>query len=155
MTNIPYNRKRHIELLKQETKVLNENKSFFKENRKEALELSRYSANISHHFVWEDRFEIASVMEDFLSKKIDAHEFHDSVFGLRRKHLEKCNRFLSKLVSEEIKDFCPNKDAYKLEGLLSVLYFECEHFETNFDEAELYTSIENVFLKVQKILNEE
>lgn len=155
MTNINYNLKRHIELLKQKKKVLNEKKSFLKENLKEALELSEYSANVSQHIVWEDRFEIASVMEDFLSKKIDAHEFHDSVFGLRRKHLEKCNRFLSKLVSEEIKDFCPNKDAHKLKGFLSGLYFECEHFETNFDEAELYTSIENGFLNFQKALNEE
>ncbi len=155
MTNINYNLKRHIELLKQKKKVLNEKKSFLKENLKEALELSEYSANVSQHIVWEDRFEIASVMEDFLSKKIDAHEFHDSVFGLRRKHLEKCNRFLSKLVSEEIKDFCPNKDAHKLKGFLSGLYFDCEHFETNFDEAELYTSIENGFLNFQKALNEE
>ncbi len=155
MTNINYNLKRHIELLKQKKKVLNEKKSFLKENLKEALELSEYSANVSQHIVWEDRFEIASVMEDFLSKKIDAHEFHDSVFGLRRKHLEKCNRFLSKLVSEEIKDFCPNKEAHKLKGFLSGLYFDCEHFETNFDEAELYTSIENGFLNFQKALNEE
>ena len=105
--------------------------------------------------MWEDRFEIASVMEDFLSKKINAHEFHDSVFGLHRKHLEKCKRFLSKLVSEEIKDFCPNKNSHKLKGFLSALYFECEHFETNFDEAELYTSIENGFFEFQIILNEE
>ena len=107
MTNINYNLKRHIELLNQEKK------SFLKENPKDALELSEYSANVSQHIVWEDRFEISSVMEDFLSKKIDAHEFHDSVFGLRRKHLEKCKRFLSKLVSEEIKDFCPNKNTPK------------------------------------------
>ena len=155
MTNTNYNLKRHIELLKQEKKVLNEKKSFLKENLKEYLELIKYSANVSQHIVWEDRFEIASVMEDFLSKKIDAHEFHDSVFGLRRIHNIKCHRFLSKLVSEKIKDFYPNKDAYKLKHLLSILYCNCEHFETNFDEAELYTSIENAFLKFQKILNEE
>lgn len=125
------------------------------ENPKEALELIKYNAKVSQHIVWEDRFEIASVMENFLSKKINAHEFHDSVFGLRRKHSEKCKRFLSKLVSEEIKDFCPNKNAPKLKGFLSALCFECEHFETNFDEAELYTSIENGFLKFQKALNKE
>jgi len=68
--------------------------------------------------MWEDRFEIASVMEDFLSKKMDAHEFHDNVFGLRRKPSEKCKTFLSKLVLEKIKDFCPNKNVHKLEGLL-------------------------------------
>ena len=94
MININYNLKRHIELLKQEKKILNEKKSFLKENPKEALELIKYGAKVSQHIVWEDRFEIASVMEDFLSKKINAHEFHDSVFGLCRQHLEKCKRFL-------------------------------------------------------------
>ena len=94
-----------------------------KKNPKEALELIKYGAKVSQHIVWEDRFEIASVMEDFLSKKINAHEFHDSVFGLRRKHSEKCKRFLSKLVSEEIKDFCPNKNAHKLKRIFIGLVF--------------------------------
>nr|YP_010282934.1 hypothetical protein MKT70_pgp101 [Nitzschia ovalis]YP_010282999.1 hypothetical protein MKT70_pgp036 [Nitzschia ovalis]ULD15698.1 hypothetical protein [Nitzschia ovalis]ULD15763.1 hypothetical protein [Nitzschia ovalis] len=155
MINVHYNLKRHIELLKQEKKIRNKNKDFFKENPKEALELSSYDAEVDNHIVWENRFEIASVMENFLSKKIDAHEFHDSVFGLRRKHLERCDRFLLKLALEEIKDFYPNKNSHKLQGFLSVLYFECEYFETNFDEAELYTSIEDKFSKFQKVLNEE
>ena len=147
MININYNLKRHIELLKQ--------KPLFRENPKETLELNEYGAIVDQHIDWEDRFEIASVMQNFLSKKIDAHEFHDSVFELRNKHLEKCEIFLSKLVSEEIKDFCPDKNSYKLKRFLSALYFDCEHFETEFDEAELYTSIENKFLKFQIILNEE
>ena len=155
MTNINYNLKRHIELLKQKKKVLNEKKSFLKENLKEALELSEYSANVSQHIGWEDRFEIASVMEDFLNKKIDAYEFHDSVFGLRRNHIDKCEKFLSKLVSGEIKEFFPNKESYKFKGFLSSLYFECEHFEMNWDEERFYNSIRNGFLKFQKILNEE
>ena len=50
-----------------------------------------------------------------------------------------------------IKDFCPNKNAPKLEGFLSALYFECEHFETKFDEIELSTSIENGFFKFKII----
>jgi len=79
---------------------------------------------------------------------MNGQEFHDSVFGLRRKHL-------AKLVSAEIKDFFPTKKSYKLKGFLSSLYFKCEHFETNFDKDELYTSIGNGFLKFQKILNEE
>ncbi len=94
-------------------------------------------------------------MEDFLSKKINAHDFHDSVFGLRRKHIEKCDRFLSKLVSGEIKDFCPNKNSHKTGAILSTLYFDCEAFETNFDEAEFYTSIEDIFFHFQISLNEE
>ena len=152
MIHFNYNLKRHIELLKQRKKILNEKKSFWKENPKESSELLNYGAQVDEHIQWEERFEIASVMENFLSKKINAHEFHDSVLGLRRKHLEKCKRFESKLVSGEIKDFCPNKNAHKLKGFLSALYFECEHFETNFDEAELYTSIENGFFKFQNFL---
>ena len=155
MSDLTYNLKKHIELLKQKEETQNQKKSFLKEKPKEALELIKYGAKVNQHLNWEDRFEIASVIQNFLSKKIDAHEFHDSVFGLRRKNLEKCKRFLLKLVSEEIKDFCPNKNAHKLKGFLSALYFECEHFETNFDEAELYTSIENGFFKFQIILNEE
>jgi hypothetical protein len=94
-------------------------------------------------------------MQAFLNKEIDAQEFHDSVFGLRCKHLAKCDKFLSKLVSEEIKDFFPTKESYKLKGFLSTLYFKCEHFETNFNEDELYTSIGNGFLKFQNFLNRE
>ena len=155
MADINYNLKRHIELLKRKEKVISQNKSFFKENRTESLELSEYSAVVSQHIFWEDRFEVASVIQAFLNKEMDGQEFHDSVFGLRRKHLAKCDKFLSKLVYGEIKYFFPNKNSNKLKGFLSSLYFECEHFEMNFDEEEFYTSIRNGFLKFQKILNEE
>jgi hypothetical protein len=152
MNDINYNLKRHVELLKRKEKIISQNESFFKENRTESLELSKYSAAVSQHIFWEDRFEVASVIQAFLNKEMDGQEFHDSVFGLRRKHLAKCDKFLSRLVSEEIKDFYPTKESYKLRGFLSALYFECEHFETNFDEDELYTSIRTGFLKFQKIL---
>ena len=155
MADINYNLKRHIELLKRKEKVISQNKSFFKENRTESLELSEYSAAVSQHIFWEDRFEVASVIQAFLNKEMDGQEFHDSVFGLRRNHIDKCDKFLSKLVSEEIKEFFPNKESYKFKGFLSFLYFECEHFEMNWDEERFYNSIRNGFLKFQKILNEE
>lgn len=155
MTNLKYNLERHIELLKKEKNIRNEKKSFLKENRKEAFELLDYNIHVEEHIEWEERFEIASVIENFLDKQINAHEFHDCVFGLRRKHIQKCERFLLKLVSEEIKNFYPNKNALKVKGFLSALYFECEHFETNFNEEELYNSIKSGFFKFQKILNEE
>ena len=75
------------------------------------------------------------------------------MLGLRRKNIEKWDIFLSKLDSGEIEDFCPNKSAHKLKGFLSYLYFECEHFETNFDEVELYNSIENGYFNFQIALN--
>jgi hypothetical protein len=92
------------------------------------LELSQYNTAVDLHIFWEDRFEVTSLIQTFLNKEINAEEFHDSVFGLRRIHIAKCNQFLSKLVSEEIKEFFPTKESYKLKGFLSSLYFECELF---------------------------
>jgi hypothetical protein len=155
MNVINYNFTRHIELLNHQKNVISKDKSFFKENQVEFLELSRYNAAVDQHIFWENRFEVASLIQTFLNKKINAKEFHDSVFGLRRNHIDKCNKFLSKLVSEEIKEFFPNKESYKLKGFLSSLYFECEHFEMNWDEERFYNSIRNGFLKFQKILSEE
>jgi hypothetical protein len=155
MNGISYNLKRHIELLNHQKKVRSQNKSFLKENQAEFLELLKYNAAVDQHIFWENRFEVASLIQTFLNKEIDAEEFHDSVFGLRRTHRIKCDKFLSRLVSGEIKEFFPNKESYKLKGFLSSLYFECEHFEMNWDEETFYNSIRNGFLKFQKILNEE
>jgi hypothetical protein len=152
MNIISYNIKRHIELLKYEKKVKSQNKSFFKENQIEFLELSKYDAAVDQHIFWENHFEVASLIQAFLNKEIDGEGFHDSVFGLRSNHIAKCEKFLSKLVSEDIKEFFPNEKSYKLKGFLSSLYFECEHFEMNFDEEEFYTSVRNYFLKFQKII---
>jgi hypothetical protein len=152
---IRYNFKRHIELLNHQKKVLSQHRSFFEENQEEFLELSKYNGVIDQHIFWENRFEVASIIKTFLNKKIDAHEFHDSVFGLRRNHIEKCNRFLSQLLSEEIKEFVPNKESYKLKRFLSSLYFECEHFEMDWDEKKFYNSIRNGFVKMQDVLEED
>lgn len=64
--------------------------------------------------------------------------------------------WIIKLVSEaeEIENFFPNKESYKLSSFLSFLYFECGHFEVNFDEEELYISIQDAFLKFQNFFVE-
>lgn len=154
MNDINYTLERHIELLKFEQ----QNKSFFKENTAEYLELSRYNSVVDQHIFWENRFKVGLLMQDFLNRKIDAEELWDSVSGLRRNHIIECNKFLSKLVSEEIKYFSPNKKASKLKGFLSSLYFECEDYIDNIDEydnGEFYNSIQNGFLKYQEALKEE
>ena len=81
--------------------------------------------------------EIAWLLQTFLNKEITALKFHDRVFALRRNHLEKIKKFRSKLASGEIKEFFPDKEAYKLKG---------EHFEMHW---------QNGFLNLQEILNEE
>lgn len=150
-----YNLKRHIELLNREKKLLSQDKYLIHENRAEFLELIEYGAAVESHILWEDRFEVASLIQTFLNKEINAMEFHDSVFGLRNTHHYKRDEFLSKLVSEEIKGFFPNQKSYKVAGFLSYLYSECDYFEMDWDKETLYNSIRNQCLDFQKTLNEE
>ena len=126
-----YNLKRHIELLNCQKNVLSQGKSFLKQNKTEFWELKKYDQAVNSHIAWEKRFKIASLIETFLNKEINAVEFHDLVFELRRNYLDESNKFRSRLVSGEIKEFFPKKESYKIEGFLSFLYFECENFEMN------------------------
>jgi len=94
-------------LLKYKENFRSQNKSFFKEAPQECLELAKYNIAVEQHIFWDERFEVASVIQAFLNKEMDGEEFHDGIFGLRRKHLAKCDKFLSELVleKEELKNF--------------------------------------------------
>ena len=78
MNVISYNLKRHIELLNHQKNVISQDKSFFKENQAEFLELSRYNAAVDQHIFWENRFEVASLIQTFLNKEINAISFYRS-----------------------------------------------------------------------------
>lgn len=155
MNNLTYNLERHVELLKKEKKLLIEKKDFFKENPAEALELINYDISVEEHIFWENRFQVAWFMQCFLNKKIDVDEFHDIVYALRKDYLDKSEKFREKLIGQEIKYFFPNKKAYKLQGFLSSLFFECEDFEMSSGTEEFYNAIQNKFLKLEKILDED
>ena len=62
MNLISYNLKKHIELLNHQKNVISQDKSFFKENQAEFLELSRYNVAVDQHIFWENRFEVASLI---------------------------------------------------------------------------------------------
>lgn len=152
MEKIIYDLKRHVELLNVEKDILSQHKSFYNEKPTEFFELLKYDIIIERDIFWEERFKVQSLLESFLNKEIDPYEFHDSVFGLHRLHLEKCKKFRSKLFSGEITEYVPNKESYKLKGFLESLYGVCEHFEMDWNEKEFYDTIENGFLKFQKVL---
>ena len=112
---------------------------------------------MEQHIFWQDRYKVALLMEDFLNKKIDGEELCDQVYGLRSRLVETYKQFRLELTSdsEKIKAFQPDEKAKKLRGFLTTVYCECEHFDDDYENEELYTFIEYVFLKFQKILNEE
>jgi hypothetical protein len=152
-----YNQKRHIELLKRSQDLKNQRKNLFIENQEEDLELSKYNTIVAEYIFWQDRDQVALLMEDFLNKKIYGEEFCGQIYGLRRKLINTCEKFKLELISssEKIQDFQPDGKAKKLSGFLTGLFCECDHFMENYENDEFYTSIKTGFLNFQKALNEE
>lgn len=154
-----YNQKRHIELLKRSQDLKNQRKNLFIENPEEDFELSEYNITVEEHVFWQDRDQVALLMENFLNKKIDGELFCDQIYGLRCKLINTCEKFKLELISssEKIKDFQPDGRSKKLSGFLTDLYCECEYFAEaeDYQNEEFYDSIKDCFLKLQKALNEE
>ena len=150
-----YDKKRHIQLLKRLQDLKNQGKNLFIENREEDFELSEYNIAVEEHIFWQDRYQVALSMEDFLNRKIDGKELCGRVYGLRRKLINTCEKFTLELSSGKVKDFQPDGRSKKLSGFLTGLYCECEHFAEDYENDEFYTSIKNGFLNFQKALNEE
>ena len=119
------------------------------------MELSEYNAIIDRHIFWKNRFEVALLLQTFIKKEMSPEKFRDNIFKLRYNHIEQCKKFQEKLISGEIEKFVPNEQSYKLKGFLSTLYFECKNFKMGSDEKVFYNSIQNGFLNLQIILNEE
>nr|YP_010448046.1 hypothetical protein NRL27_pgp011 [Nitzschia dubiiformis]UTQ75527.1 hypothetical protein [Nitzschia dubiiformis] len=152
-------KKKNIELLKRSQDLKNQKKNLFIKNQEEDFELSEYNIAVEEHIFWQDRDQVALLMEDFLNKKIDSELFSDQVYGLHRKLINTCEKFKLELTSssEKIKDFQPDGRSKKLSGFLTDLYCECEYFTEaeDYQNKKFYDSIKNGFLNFQKYLNEE
>lgn len=101
-------------LLKRSQYLKKQGKSLFRENPKEDFELSKYNITVEEHIFWQDRYQVASLMEDFLNRKINGEEFCDGVYGLRWKLINSCKKFNIDLGSERLKDFQPDVRGKKL-----------------------------------------
>ena len=150
-----YNQKRHIQLLKRSQNLKNYGKNLHIENPEEGFKLSKYNIAIERYIFWQDRYQVALLMENFLNRKINGEKLCNRVYGFRRRFINACEKFKLELSSEKIKDFQPNERSKKLNGFLTGLYCECEHFDNDYENNEFYNSIKNPFLNFQKALNEE
>jgi hypothetical protein len=65
-----YNQKRHIQLLKRSQDLKNQGKNLFIENREEDFELSKYNIAVAEQIFWQDRYQVALLMEDFLNYRL-------------------------------------------------------------------------------------
>ena len=141
--------------MKHSQDLKNQGRDLFLESRKEDLELSQYKIAVERHIFWQERYQVALWMEDFLNRKIDGEEFCDRVDGLRRKLINACEKFELDLSSGKIKDFQPDERSKKLRGFLTGFFCECENFMGDYENEEFYTSIKNGVLNLQKVWNEE
>jgi hypothetical protein len=147
-----YNQKRHIQLLQRSQDL---KKNLFLENREEDFELSEYNIAVEEHIFWQYRYQVASLMENFLNRKINGEKFCDRVFGFRRELMNRYDKFLLELSSGKVKDFQPDERSKKLSGFLTGLFCYCDDFMEDYENEEFSTAIQNGFLNFQKALNEE
>ena len=147
-----YNQDKHVQLLKRSKDLKNKDKYLEKD---EYSELLHYNVVIEHHLFWEQRYQVYKLMQNFLNNTIDGDELASSVFGFRRNLMNSTDQFLSQLVAGEIKGFQPDSRSEIFKGFLSGLFTLCDEFMEDYENPEFYTSIQNGFLKFEKVLNEE
>ena len=150
-----YNQQRHIQLLKRSQDFKDQGKWFSKESPEEDLELSSYNIAVEENMFWQQRYEVAELMQDFLNRKIDGQEFCDRVFGLRRNLMIATDKFLIQLGAGEVKDFQPDPRSKKLSGFLTFLFCYCDDFMEDYENDQFSDAMQNGFLNFQKVLNEE
>lgn len=150
-----YNQQRHIQLLKRSQDFKDQGKWIYKESPEEDLELSSYNIAVEQNIFWQQRYEVAELMQDFLNRKIDGQEYCDRIFGLRRNSMIATDKFLIQLGAGEVKDFQPDPRSKKLSGFLTFLFCYCDGFMEDYENDQFYDAMQNGFLDFQKALNEE
>ena len=150
-----YNQQRHIQLLKRSQDFKDQGKSFYNESPEEYSELSSYNVAVEKNIFWQQHYEVAELMQDFLNRKIDGQKFCDRVFGLRRNLMIASDKFLIQLGAGEVKDFQPDPRSKKLSGFLSGLFCYCDDFMEDYENDQFSDAMQNGFLNFQKALNEE
>ena len=137
-------------LLKRSQDFKNQGKSFYKESRKEFLELSTYNVAVEENIFWQQRYKVAELMQDFLSRKIDGQEFCGRIFGLRCNLMIASKNFLIQLGAGEVKDFQPDPRSKKLSVFGSGLFCYCDDFMEDYENGQFSDAMQNGFLKIKK-----
>lgn len=150
-----YNRTRDLELLKGEQSFENLGKVFYREEFENFLKLWKYDAAICKYFYWKNRFQLASLIKQFINGRISGYELKYNCFLLKKKLSKLTNQLRLDLDSEKFEDF--NPDFLGLIGFanfISLLDDEFDDFRDDYDKKKFYQSVKNIFLELQKVFNE-
>ena len=141
-----YDKKRHLELLNKQGDELN-------------LKLLTYSVILIDHLNWEIRYQYLELLDKFIDKKIDSFNFRIA-FCERYESIEK----VADLLKSNRVLLSPDKNSLNFGDLLSKIDNCCkaysddpEPFRNKFEmgDVEFRISIEKIYFKIQKYLNEE
>ena len=144
-----YDKKLNLELLKDSEDLTGELK----------LKLLHYSAIQFNHLNWEIRHQYLELLDKFIDKKIDSFNFRIA-FCERYESIEK----VADLLKSNRVLLSPDKNSLNFGDLLSKIDDCCkaysddpEPFRNKFEigDVEFRISIEKIYLKIQKYLNEE
>jgi hypothetical protein len=144
-----YDKKLNLELLKDSEDLTGELR----------LKFLHYSAIQFNHLNWEIRDQYLELLDKFIDKKIDSFNFRIA-FCERYESIEK----VADLLKSNLVLLSPDKNSLNFGDLLSKIDNCCkaysddpEPFRNKFEigDVEFRISIEKIYLKIQKYLNEE
>lgn len=94
-----YNRTRHLKLLKRQKSFEDRGKNFHNEEFENFFELSGYNGAICNYIQWKNRFQLASLLEEFLDGTISGKAFRNNLFLFHRNLMTLTDKFILDLDS--------------------------------------------------------
>jgi hypothetical protein len=145
-----YNLQRHIDLLKLE-------RSENLKNKEEKSELTNYNIDVGEQLFWDYKEEVFLFIDNFLSKKIDGELFCDYVHGFRYKFISKSEELIKDIEEGKIKEFSVDPQIAKKRAsrILTDFFCDCDYFDDDYDNIDLYNCIKERRLQFQKFIEVE
>ena len=129
-----YNKFRYLELLKFSDDLKANGKFMYDENREAYSQFLKLQILIDDHFLWEKRYEILSLINDFVEEKIDAKKFSNKLFSINRQNEAFSTAFQTNL--EMLSNFEPALESEGFCNLVENLISDCEVLEIEAEKDE-------------------
>ena len=144
---INYNKIEHLKLLKKKSVIA---------NSEDSRKLLRYSTMTNGHLDWCIREHYLDLLENFRKGKIQTFEFCISF-----ENTGKLTSDIIDILESNLIILSPNEKSLGFSELLEEVFETCEdylqeaEFRNENSKVEFKNSVEEIFLKIQKYLNEE
>ena len=161
--NINFNKIRYIELLKKEEIFKNQKINFYKENPEEYEELSSYKIILENQIYYNQKDQYISLIKKYLKENAGEKTFVWDFFDIFRKNNEDVKILEKDILEQGIKiltNFRIDSKSTGFSDFITQIITLCESVTFSSEEPSRITSdqfrdsIENIFFKIQKYLDE-